>query len=138
MQELKSNQFHIVSPLFDQIDHNIAVVHAVIEGNSPGRIFVDQADAPTAAYLIFEGAFHYLGGNPNKDAFNQAMISFIFEQFLPGEVEKELVLFAFSDAWRTKLDALLKPYRAITIHRKIFSFDSDKFQALGRVARTNP
>lgn len=128
MQELASNQFHIVSSLFNKIDHNIAVVHSVIEGKSPGRIFVNRVDAPTAAYLIFEGAFHYIGGTPANDAFNQAIISFLFEQFLPEQAEKELVLFAFTTAWREKLDALLHPYGAITIHRKIFRFDYARFQ----------
>ncbi len=129
MQELDSNQFHSVSSLFNEIDHNIAVVHSVIEGNSPGRIFVDRIPGATTAYLIFEGAFHYIGGNPANDAFNRAIISFLFEQFLPGAEEKELVLFAFSNAWREKLDTLLQQYGAITIQRKIFSFDPAKFQA---------
>ncbi|MCP5101388.1 MAG: GNAT family N-acetyltransferase [Chloroflexi bacterium] len=129
MQELNSNQFHLVTSLFNNIDHNIAVVYSVIEGNSPGRVFVDRIDTPTTAYVIFTGAFHYIGGDVNNDTFNRAMISYIFEQFLPGEEEQEIILFAFSDAWREKLDILLQAHGAITIERKVFNFNPTKFQA---------
>ncbi len=63
MIELDASEFHKVTPIFRDIDHNIAVVYSVIEGNNPGRIFADNPLAPTSAFLFPEGAFFYGGGN---------------------------------------------------------------------------
>lgn len=129
MIELDTHDFYKVSPLFRGIKHNVALVHSVIKGNSPGRIFVDRLDAPSSVYLVHEGAFHYVGGSAANDDFNQMLASLIFDNLLLNSEEQELVLFAFSEAWREKLDALLGHRGAIRIHRKTFSFDSASFQA---------
>ena len=62
MIELSPHEFGAVSSLFDRIEHNVALVRSVIEGNSPGRVFVDHREVPSSAYLVHEGAFHYVRG----------------------------------------------------------------------------
>ena len=51
MIALKPYEFHTVSDLFADIDHNIALVHAVIEGNIPGRIYRSGAEPPACALV---------------------------------------------------------------------------------------
>lgn len=122
MIELRPDEFDVVRPLFDGIEHSVALVHSVIEGNSPGRVFVDRRESPSSAYLIHEGAFHYVAGDPSNGEFNDAMIAYLFDEVLSGPEAQELVLFAFSEAWRFELDALLSPRGAKRIRRKTFAF----------------
>jgi len=129
MIELSSHEFGSVSSLFDGIEHNVALVHSVIEGNSPGRVFVDRRESPSSAYLIHEGAFHYVAGDPSNGEFNDAMIAYLFDEVLSGPEAQELVLFAFSEAWRQALDALLSPRGAKRIRRKTFAFHPTRFHA---------
>ncbi|MCA9935653.1 MAG: GNAT family N-acetyltransferase [Anaerolineales bacterium] len=131
MIELNTNDFLTVSPLFKGIEHNESLVFSVIEGNSPGRVFVDRLDAPASVYLLHEGAFHFVGGSAVNDCFNQALVSLIFDDVLSSSEEQELVLFAFSEIWRETLDALLSHHGAIRIRRKTFAFNPTGFQACG-------
>ena len=52
MVELAAASIHTVAPLFGGIDHSVALVYAVLEGNSPGRVFVGARDNPTSALLL--------------------------------------------------------------------------------------
>lgn len=129
MIELNIRDFHTVSSLFKEIEHNVPPVFSVIEGNSPGRVFVDRLDTPSSVYLFHEGTFHYVGGSAANDCFNQAMVSLIFDDVLSCPGEQELVLFASTEIWRETLDALLSHRGAIRIQRKVFAFNPASFQA---------
>ena len=61
--------------------------------------------------------------------FGQSFKSLLFDDLLPQAAEKELILFSFSDAWRNRLDELLRDKGVIRIHRKVFTFNPDKFSA---------
>jgi len=55
LQELRSNEFERVRFLFHGFDYSLSI-YAAIEGNNPGRIFVDDAHDPrTALALTVEG-----------------------------------------------------------------------------------
>jgi hypothetical protein len=79
MIELQPNEFGAAFCLFDEIDHSAALVHSILEGNSPGRVFVDRRAAPSAAYLVHKGAFHYVAGSPADREFSQALVPLIFD-----------------------------------------------------------
>jgi RimJ/RimL family protein N-acetyltransferase len=105
----------------------------VLEGTAAGRVFaddvvdvdyVDRAECPRSALVAVGGAFSYVAGDETDDAFGHALVSLIFGDLLPHQEEQELVLFAFTDAWRARLDQLLAPKGAMRIHRKAFSFDA--------------
>ena len=131
MIELTPNHFQNVAPLFAGIDHNVALVYGVIERNRPGQIFVDDPDAPASALVVSSVGYNYVGGRADQAEFNQALTPLLFDTVLPQmkEEEREIVLFAFSAAWRARLDALLRPYDAITVPRKLFAFDPKRFAA---------
>ena len=129
MIELEPSAFHTIAPLFADIDHSIALVYAVLEGSSPGRILCDRRVSPRSALLLTHVGYSYVGGDPDNEAFAGALAPFLFEDLLPQMQEKELVLFAFSDAWRARLDALLRPLGCTRIQRKVFAFDPARFAA---------
>ncbi len=133
MIELVPSEFALAVPLFAGIDHNVPIVFSVLEGTAAGRVFVDdvddvdyvdRADCPRSAFLAVSDAFSYVAGDETDDAFGRDLVALIFGDLLPSQEEQELVVFAFTDAWRVKLDTLLAPKGAIRIHRKAFSFDA--------------
>ena len=128
--ELSPQSFPVVAPLFAGIYHNAALVHAVIEGSSRGRIFADDSANPSCALVAMEGVFMYLGGIPASEADAQSLVERVFADLLPDAAEKELVLFAFHDEGRARLEPLLVKRGAITIQRKIFAFNPREFAAL--------
>lgn len=128
--ELSPQSYPIVTHLFAGIEHNAALVHAVIDGSSPGRIFADDSASPSCALIAMEGAFSYLGGTPVSEEDAQALVEYIFTDLLPNAQEKELVLFAFNSLARVRLEPLLAKRGVITIYRKIFAFNPQKFAAL--------
>jgi len=127
MLEISPPEFYKAVPIFEHIDHSLAIVYAVLEGNSPGRVFVDDAAGAAVALLYAEGAFFYIGGNEHNAGLRQALVPLLFHHILPELEEKEIVLFAFSDAWRHTLDELLREQGVIQISRKVFEFNPEKF-----------
>jgi len=127
--ELEPEVFHSVAPLFAGIDHDVALVYGVVQGHSPGRIFVDRRGDPTGALLVSHVGYSYVGGRSSDKGFVEALPSVLFDIVLPQMEEQELILFAFSDDWRAQLDAQLEPRGAIVIYRKVFRFDPDCFAA---------
>lgn len=128
--KLSPQSYSVVAPLFAGICHNTALVHAVIDGSSRGRIFADASANPSCALVAMEGAYTYLGGIPASDKDAQSLVDCIFADLLPNAEEKELVLFAFQEEGRARLEPLLAKRGAITIQRKIFDFNPSKFSAL--------
>ena len=129
MRELSAAEYHIVDPIFREIEHSVAIVYAVIEGNSPGRVFVDDLPAPRSAFLFPEGTFFYVAGDENDAGFCQSFSNLLFAEILPNAVEKEMVLFSFTDAWKQRLDSLLAGKGVMRIQRKVFDFNLAKFLA---------
>jgi RimJ/RimL family protein N-acetyltransferase len=124
--ELERSEFALAAPLFADIDHNVPIVFAVLEGTAAGRVFVDRAKQPRAAFVTVSGAFSYVAGDETGDAFGRELVALVFDDLLPSQEEQELVLFAFTDGWRATLDQLLAPKGAIRIHRKTFAFDATR------------
>ncbi|MBN1260147.1 MAG: GNAT family N-acetyltransferase [Anaerolineae bacterium] len=129
LEELDPDDFPSVAPLFEGLAHNVALVYGVIERYSEGRIFVDRQAAPRCALIMTDVGYFYVGGSPDQAAFNRALGPLFFETLLPLLDEPELIVFAFSDSWRARLDELLQPYGAIVIHRKVFRFVPSQFAA---------
>ena len=127
MIELQQKDYHKVIPLFEGIDHSIAEIFSVIEGNIPGKIFVDDRESPKTVFMYPKDSFFYVGGYENNSKFNNEMYKMIFENILDDSSEGELVLFYFTEGWSEKLDILFKDKEAIKITRKVFEFNKDLF-----------
>ncbi|WP_066498286.1 GNAT family N-acetyltransferase [Abyssisolibacter fermentans] len=125
MFELKKQDFNRIIPLIKNISHSRALLFSVVEGNSKGRIFVDNIETPKTAFI--ESDFSYLVGHESNIDFNNRIINYIFDIKIPKSKDKELILFLCSDKW-LDIKRTLKDHGCITIHRKTFNFDVDKYK----------
>ena len=62
MIELTADAYKRVAPLFEGIELYSMLPHCVIEGHQPGRIYVDDASTPGAAFLCQQTGYCYVGG----------------------------------------------------------------------------
>jgi len=117
---LEEKDYEKVRPLFKPLDFNLTVI-AVIEGTSPGRIYVDDIANPRTAFMCSAEGY-YLSGYENNEAFNAALNRLIVEKISAGDTvrqnEEELSLCTHPDTWEAKLDTLLgrSPIKAVRRH----------------------
>ena len=83
INELEHTQFEQVRPLFQGLNYHL-VIFSILEGNSPGRIWVDHPYRPQTALVWdkVEGGL-YLAGFEQNDGFNQALNQCIRQQIYP-------------------------------------------------------
>ena len=84
LKELESNEYERVRSLFQGFDYSLSIL-AAIEGNNPGRIFVDDADRPHTA-LAFTVEGYLLTGDHDNPATNEALRCLLREKIFTGEV----------------------------------------------------
>jgi GNAT superfamily N-acetyltransferase len=128
MTALQPSDFERAVPLFKHIPHSRAIVFSVLEGHSPGHLFVDDPHQPTCAFLHATGAYYYAAGDASNQAWLAALPGLIFDFFLPRSPEPEIVLFSFTPEWHSRLSEVLAHRRVITILRKMFQFSTLKYQ----------
>lgn len=109
LQELKSNEFERVRPMFQGFDYSLSI-HAAIEGNNPGRIFVDEAEQPRTAFaLTVEG--YLLAGEHDNPTTNEALRCLLKEKIFTGEVfvngDWSMSLAVHPETWEAKLPELI-------------------------------
>jgi RimJ/RimL family protein N-acetyltransferase len=126
IDELKPSQFERVRPLFQGLAYHLAIF-SIIEGNSPGRIWVDHSRHPQTALAWdkVEGGF-YLAGFEGNDGFNQALNQCIRQQIYP-EARRlprmlDFVLNCYPETWEGKLDVVLRDTAPMKHYRQHFTF----------------
>ena len=107
--ELMAENYDRVARLFDGFDYSLAI-RSVIEGNSPGRIYVDNTDNPRTAFaLTVEG--YLLAGESGDAAINQALSQFLKERIFSGEVyingDTSMSLAVHPQAWEQRLPEII-------------------------------
>jgi len=105
--ELNKPDYEKVRPLFHPLVWHLSSA-AVLDGNNPGRVFVDDPVNPQTAFMFSpEGC--YLAGNPDNDAFNRALNHAIHTGEVPGEKVNALFFVCHPGSWEARLAALLDP-----------------------------
>lgn len=127
MELLKKENYYKVIDLLKEVYYNHAVVYSVIEGNAPGKIYVDNKENPKSILLFPKNCFFYLLGDYKNNAFLNDLRSLILNVIPNEENAKEIIFFCFNNEWRNKLDALFSNEKIKRIKRKIFDFDKDAF-----------
>jgi GNAT superfamily N-acetyltransferase len=107
--ELETSQFEGARHLFRGFDYSLSI-QAAIEGNNPGRIFVDRLDKPNVALgLTVEG--YLLAGDPYNPAANEALRRFFKLKIFTGEIfvhgDWSMSLAVHPEAWEDKLPELI-------------------------------
>ena len=75
--ELLAADFDRARPVFGpELAYNL-IIDAVLDGSSPGRVWVDDPAAPRSAFLWGAEGW-YLGGAADNAAFNRALNALIF------------------------------------------------------------
>jgi hypothetical protein len=126
MYELAKHEYDRARPIFEDIQHDRAVMYAVIEGNTPGRIFVNRPYDPSVALLRFSGGELYLGGIADDGALNREIVELILNDLA---TPRHLLIFGLSDAWQCALDDLLKERGVMRAVREDFALDPARFRA---------
>ena len=108
-EELRFHEFARVQPLLEGFDYSLSI-HAAIEGNNPGRIFVDDVSTPrTALALTVEG--YLLAGVHDNPETNEALRRLFKEQIFSGKVyvngDWSMSLAVHPQGWEARLPELI-------------------------------
>jgi RimJ/RimL family protein N-acetyltransferase len=114
MIRLKPEQFSQAVPLFAGMAEWNVYVTAVLQQTSPGRVYVDNLDAPRSGFAVSLDCA-YLVGDPDNAAFNQALKLELAETLLAGDrvnpSDPTLAICLDSPDWEPALADILGDWR---------------------------
>jgi len=113
MNQLDPNRYELARPLFAGLGEMHLNVTAVLNGDCPGHVHVDDPASPRSAVLVSDDGY-YLGGNVHNQAFNSAL-----NAWLPRD--SYFVLFCDLGAWRPALDTILQHTYAVCTQRRYYT-----------------
>ncbi|GIN70673.1 acetyltransferase [Bacillus sp. J14TS2] len=126
--ELKKDEFYKCKSL---VNENIPESVAVVVGNNPGRIFVDNKDNPTTGLIWFKSmdiGFNFIGDCFNTN-FNQEIVSFIDENIKP-EAKKIgcdwLDVSGGDEAWDRQIENIFKHKNVETQEQHVYILHESK------------
>ncbi len=119
LQELKFQEFENVRSLFDGFDYSLSI-RAVLDGNNPGRIFVDDPKSPRLAFaLTIEG--YLLAGEHSDSALRESLRHFFQNSLFTGKVyldsNESITLAVHPQAWADYLPELIPTHEVETLQR---------------------
>ena len=122
LTELRADQYERARALFNGMDHSLSI-HALIEGNNPGRLFVDDADQPrTALAITVEG--YLLAGDDGNPATNEGLRRLFEEQVFTGKVfvgaDSCMVLAIEPNSWEARLPEIIPTHPADKLPRYLY------------------
>lgn len=117
--ELMPKDYSMLGNLFDGFDYSLSI-RAVIEGNNPGRIFVDRTSKPQVGFaLTVEG--YLLAGKGGDAGTNRALSRFLNERIFSGEIyvngDRSMSLAVHSLAWEATLPELIPTHEIEKLDR---------------------
>jgi GNAT superfamily N-acetyltransferase len=119
---LEPGDYQKARSLFQPLDYQL-IIRAVLEGTSPGSVYVDDVDDPGSALLCSaEGCF--LAGDETNSAFNRALRDLLARQFFAGDAgngaDEEMVFTVQPDGWVTKFGVIFEGRQPWQLPRKYF------------------
>ncbi len=108
IHELAKRAYEQVQPLFMELAWNL-ITRAVIEGTSPGKVYVDRVKSPKSAFMCtVEG--YYLAGYDSNEAFNTSLNKLVFERLFAGDTvrknETDVAIGFHPESWTDKMLAV--------------------------------
>jgi GNAT superfamily N-acetyltransferase len=136
-QELKPTEYAKVGSLYEGVDYSLSI-QAAIEGNNPGRIFVDNLEQPrTALSLTVQGTL--LAGDHSDPTTNDALRQFFEEKIFSGQVFVEedwsMTLAVHPEAWEARLPELIPTHQAFLLPHYYYSCREVRFDWRRRVPK---
>ncbi|NCF68497.1 MAG: GNAT family N-acetyltransferase [Chloroflexi bacterium] len=119
MIELTLNEFEQCRPLFQEIEYSLSI-QAAIEGNNPGRIFVDNKIQPSTALALTVEGYH-LAGVHNNPTTNTALRRLLKERIFTGQIfvngDWSMSLSIYPQTWESKLPDLVPTHEIEKLDR---------------------
>lgn len=140
LHELEKSKFHQVRPLFQGYLQD-PMMHAVIEGRSSGRVFVDDAADPGAVFIWTGTECAYVAGGEDNSNFKQALHQLVVQEIIPAAQaggRDFLSLFSFPESYAPKLEDLFSAQVPLGTPLSTFSFDKARFYARHREPQKQP
>ena len=121
MYPLDKSDYARVRPVFEGLRYNL-VVDSVLDGNTPGWVYVDDVRHPQAAWMWDMMDAMLLAGRADRAEVNRALAWLIDEQVLPNTVIPMLSLHYFPGEWEGKMDVVLHGKGARKAWRRFYTF----------------
>jgi len=125
--ELHFKDFHHSRILFQNIEKHILGICSVFEGNSTGRIFVNNMKNPTTAIMHFGKSSLIFMGDSNDIPFNQSLKLFFQEALFPQikDISENKFFSIYCDnKWEEKISHFFK--NLLPIKRRFYQFNKLK------------
>ena len=113
IHSLRPEEFERARPVFAQMGDMHLHVVAILDGTSPGEVFVDDVASPKTAYMI-AGNGYYLAGDSHNHDFNQAL-----NTALPRD--HYFVLFCERNWGTSALDTILEDTYSVRATRRYYT-----------------
>lgn len=104
MKPLDKENFNKVTALVSQVTINNLFARSIVEQKVTGRIFVDETDNPSTAYIIHPYSMTLLTGDGSNQAFNEWFKDYALNT--AGQRSAHEWMQAWPDAWDRILPAL--------------------------------
>jgi RimJ/RimL family protein N-acetyltransferase len=118
--ELNKEDYEKVRPLCRGLDYHLTM-QAVIDGESPGRIYVDDVQTPHTAFICSVEGYYLAGDSENAD-FSQALSDLIHGTGESGKTfrdgEDAIELDVFPQAWERHMSTLFPDYAPLIEQRR--------------------
>ena len=109
IHELNPSEYVLVQPLLrDLLDIHLSIV-SLLEGLSPGAIFVDDLDQPNSVFGYSMRRL-FLAGNPSNKAFNQGVKDYFNDTLYPNAAAMEMPYYTLCyspDGWDELIPEIL-------------------------------
>jgi RimJ/RimL family protein N-acetyltransferase len=137
--ELSKDEYHRSAAIFERLPRTAVV--GTLAGLTPGRVFVDDADDPQAAFIWNDYRFSYLAGDPANEDFLRGLVSLLETELLPearGSHDPSLALYPDSPAWIEALEGRLSGYHPLCLFRSLHGFEQRAFEKHARFLEPLP
>ena len=116
LHRLPTTDYGRVRDLFLPVSHQLCSL-AVLDGHSPGRVYVDDVAQPQTAFMFApEGC--YLVGEPGSTTFSEALCRGIFAQEIFGMPVSALAFVVYPESWVDQLTTVFGPREPIVQTRR--------------------
>lgn len=136
MDELEEDHFIRVRSAFDPLRYNL-VIDSVIAGNTPGKVWVDNAQAPRIALMWDYMDALLLAGETQDASTNQSLATVINDTIL-AEAQAylpELTLFYAPAAWEDQIGVLFPARQPVKARRRYYEFAEVAFDWCAHLPR---
>lgn len=123
MYKLNKYEYKKVENIFKELAYNI-VVKSVIDGNTPGEIYVDDVNNPKTALIWDMMGELLIEGESNNSEYNMEINRLIIENLKPRATKKFIPCFDFyySKQFEDKLNVILPQENCTRIARNVYKF----------------